>query len=199
MKSKQLYSQYKGLRGAKTPQARAQRRSLVSQIAAARRAERGVGKFAEPVNPMAPGKFAKPLRPPPSPQVPNIGARPSVVPQPPISVTGPIDLTKLRPAPNLNQDKYGAGMMPPRTSDYPTVPSPRSEDYPIAINDLMNRGQILTGEKPMNRGQILTGEKPMVPNQDPASLRRQEAEYENQRRMALEAFMRRMAGQVYPR
>lgn len=187
MDSKQLYSQYKGLQGAKTPQAQEQRRSLVGQIAAARRAERGVGKFAEPVNPMAPGKFAEPLRPPPRPQMPDIGARPNVVPQPPISVTGPIDLTKLRPAPNLNQDKYGAGMMPPRASDYPTVPSPRSEDYPIAINDLMNRGQILTGEKPM------------VPNQDPASLRRQEAEYENQRRMALEAFMRRMAGQVYPR
>lgn len=120
MKSKKLYSQYKGLQGAKTPQAQAQRRSLVDQIAAARRAERGVGKFAEP------------LRPTPSPQVPDIGARPNVVPQPPISVTGPIDLTKLRPAPNLNQDKYGAGMMPPRAGDYPTVPSPRSEDYPIA-------------------------------------------------------------------
>lgn len=132
MDSKKLYSQYKGLQGAKTPQAQEQRRSLIGQIAAARRAERGVGKFAEPVNPMAPGKFAEPLRPPPQPQMPDIGARPNVVPQPPISVTGPIDLTKLRPAPNLNQDKYGAGMMPPRSTDYPIVP-PRSTDYPTAV------------------------------------------------------------------
>ena len=169
MDSKQLYSQYKGLQGAKTPQAQAQRRSLVDQIAAARRAERGVGKFAEPVNPMAPGKFAEPLRPPPRPQMPDIGARPNVVPQPPISVTGPIDLTKLRPAPNLNQDKYGAGMMPPRASDYPTVPSPRSEDYPIAP--------------------IRSGDYPTAPIQGDEALRQ----------AALQAFMQRLAGRFYPR
>ena len=133
MDSKQLYAQYKGLQGAKTPQAQAQRRDLVGQIASARRAEKGIGQYAEPINPMAPGKFAEPLRPPVGgarPQVPDIGARPTPIGQPPISVTGPIDLTRIAPNPNLNQDKYGAGMMPPRSEDYPIVP-PRSTDYPI--------------------------------------------------------------------
>lgn len=135
MDSKQLYAQYKGLQGAKTPQAQAQRRDLVGQIASARQAEKGIGKFAEPINPMAPGKFAEPLRPPamgPRPQVPDIGARPTPIAQPPISVTGPIDLTRINPYPNLYQDKYGAGMMPPRSTDYPIVP-PRSTDYPTAV------------------------------------------------------------------